>query len=250
MSERYFVRRAPTRPHEFEEEYWGTVVDPDGRVRQRIEEREQCLEDVRQEIDYLNSLPRGRLLDVGCGLGFLLSALPASWEKHGVEVSRFAARHASQWGEIHVGNLEGAGYSADYFDVVVMYHVIEHLEDPVSAIVEVHRILKPSGILLLGTPDFDSGCARRFKQNYRLLKDPTHVSLFTNESMHRFLRDHDFAIDRVEYPFFETRHFTVENLMRMFDTSKVSPPFYGNYMTFYAHKAGVEPSSVSTPTPP
>ena len=58
----------------------------------------------------------------------------------------------------------------------------------------------------------------------------------SNDSMHRFLRDHGFVIDRVEYPFFETRHFTLENLARLFDTSKISPPFYGNFMTFYCHK--------------
>jgi hypothetical protein len=100
----------------------------------------------------------------------------------------------------------------------------------------VRRIIKRGGILLLATPDFDSGCARRFGENYRMLHDQSHISLFTNDSMHRFLRDHGFVIDRVEYPFFETRYFTPENLMRLFDTSKMSPPFYGNWMTFYCHK--------------
>ena len=91
------------------------------------------------------------------------------------------------------------------------------------------------GIILLGTPDFDSGCARLFGNNYRLLNDPTHISLFSNDSMHRFLRDHGFTIDYVEYPFFNTRHFTEDNLKALFNTSKVSPPFYGNFMTFYCH---------------
>jgi hypothetical protein len=54
--------------------------------------------------------------------------------------------------------------------------------------------------------------------------------------MHRFLRDHGFIIDRVEYPYFETRYFTQENLMRLFDTDRISPPFYGNFMTFYCRK--------------
>jgi D-sedoheptulose 7-phosphate isomerase len=88
----------------------------------------------------------------------------------------------------------------------------------------------------LGTPDFDSGCARRFGKNYRLLHDPSHISLFSNDSIQRFLRDHGFIIDRVEYPFFETRYFTQENLMRLFDTTQISPPFYGNFITFYCHK--------------
>ena len=231
----YFTRREPAKSVDFEEGYWGTIVDPDGKSRDRLQECEQYLDDIKQELAYLNSLPPGRILDIGCGPGFLLSALSSEWERHGVEVSSFAAKYASQWGTIHTGSLEDAEYPDEHFDVIAMYHVVEHMEDPVAAIIEIHRILKLGGVLVLGTPDFDSGCARRFGKNYRLLHDVTHISLFTNESMHRFLRDYGFVIDRVEYPFFETRHFTEENLMRLFDTTRISPPFYGNFMTFYCH---------------
>jgi hypothetical protein len=93
-------------------------------------------------------------------------------------------------------------------------------------------LLKDKGTFIIGTPDFDSGCARRFGKNYRLM-GPEHIRLFSNDSMHRFLRDHGFKINKVEYPFFNSRLFNKENLMRLFDTSKVSPPFYGNYMTFF-----------------
>jgi phosphoheptose isomerase len=232
----YFRKRAAKQPVDYGEAYWGTVVDPDGNVRDRRKEREQHLDDIREELAFLNSLPPGRILDVGCGLGFLLSALSPAWDKHGVEISGFAAAHAREWATVHIGTLQDARYPTAFFDVLVMHHVIEHVEDPVPALLEAYRILRPGGVLVLGTPDFDSGCARRFGENYRLLHDPTHVSLFTNDSMHRFLRDHGFVIDRVEYPFFDTRHFTPDNLLRLFDTTKVSPPFYGNFMTFYARK--------------
>ena len=107
------------------------------------------------------------------------------------------------------------------------------MEKPEEEIKNIQRILKPEGILILGTPDFDSGCARLFGENYRLLHDKTHISLFSNDSMQRFLRDNNFGIFRTEYPFFETRFFTKENLMKLFDTIIISPPFYGNFMTFF-----------------
>lgn len=236
MSNEYFKRRVPKEPIDYEKAYWGNVVDPDGNVRDRREERDKYLDDIKQELAFLNTLPPGRILDIGCGLGFLLSALTRGWERHGVEVSEFAARYAREWANIHTGTVADARYPSEHFDVVVMHHVVEHLEDPVSVILEVYRILRRGGVLLLGTVDFESGCARRFGDKYRLLHDPTHVSLFSNDSMHRCLRDHGFTIDRVEYPFFETRHFTRENLMRLFDIANVSPPFYGNLMTFYCHK--------------
>lgn len=244
MSDRYFIRRDGSVETTFEEEYWGVVEDPDGGVRDRRKERELFLEDAAEEIAFLRALAPGRILDVGCGLGFLLSALQESWERHGVEVSEFATQHAAEWGAIHHGELSSAGYPDAYFDVVVLYHVIEHMPDPIAALRKVGQILKPGGVLLIGTPNFDSGCARLFGARYRLLHDRTHISLFNADSVHRLLRDHGFVIDRVEFPYFETRHFTRENLLKMFDNSSVSPPFYGNFMTFYAHKPAC-PSTVS-----
>jgi D-sedoheptulose 7-phosphate isomerase len=232
----YFVRRRPVRPADFEQAYWGTVVDPDGNRRDRSAERHKHLADVAAELAAINDLPPGRILDVGCGLGFLLSGVADGWDKHGVEVSGYAAARAQTWGRIHHGDLESAAYPDDHFDVVVMHHVIEHMEDPGAALVEARRVLRCSGLLILGTPDFDSGCARRFGDGYRLLHDPTHISLFSNESMHRFLRDHDFEIESVDYPYFETGYFTAENLLKLLDPEGVSPPFYGNFMTFYCRK--------------
>jgi len=232
----YFVRRQGSPHPDFEQAYWGTVVDPDGKARDRAAERDKHLADVARELATINDRPPGRVLDVGCGLGFFLSGVAQGWEKHGVEVSAYAAERARRWGDIHHGDLESAEYPDAHFDVVVMHHVIEHIPDPARALCEARRILRPDGLLIMATPDFDSGCARHFGERYRLLHDPTHITLFSNESMHRFLRDHGFVIEEVDYPFFETGYFTGENLLRLLDTDRVSPPFYGNFMTFYCRR--------------
>lgn len=236
MSQDYFVRRELPAGASYEEAYWGIITDPDGKVRDRRLERERYLADMQAELSFINALPAGRMLDVGCGLGFLLSGVAAGWERHGVEISAFAAGHAVPHGRIFPGRLEDAAYPGGHFDLVVLYHVIEHVHDPLALLKEIRRVLKPGGWLILGTPDFDSGAARRFGANYRLLHDITHISLFSNESMHRFLRDHGFCIERVEYPYFETRYFNEDSLLALFDTSRISPPFYGNFMTFYCRR--------------
>lgn len=227
----------PPRATSYEEDYWGEIVDPDGKRRDRSLEREQHLSDIAGELEYIAALPGGRVLDIGCGLGWLLSALGKEWDKFGIELSAYAAERARQYAEVFNGSLLDYLEPDVPFDLAVMHHVIEHMEDPVANIEKLRAILKPGAKLVLGTPDFDSGCARRFGANYRLLHDPTHVSLFSSDSMHRFLRDHGFKIEKVEYPFFETRHFTQENLMRLFDLDLVSPPFYGNFMTFYCTRS-------------
>ncbi len=232
----YFVRRVPTSLPDYEESYWGKIEDPDGVKRDRLQERDRSLADIPSELRFLNNLPGGRILDVGCGPGFLLSALDSKWERYGTEVSAFAAEHATAHGRIFCGKLKDAAYPSDHFDAIVFHHVIEHLDDPFSTLREVRRVMRPNGWMILGTPDFDSGCARLFGKRYRLLHDQTHVSLFTQESMYRLLRDEGFIIEKVDFPYFNTRHFTKENLLRLFDKQKTSPPFYGNFMTFYTRK--------------
>lgn len=234
--EAYFLRRNPPADADFEAGYWGSVVDPDGVLRDRLAERDRFLETVAEELAAIAALPPGRILDVGCGPGFLLSAVGEGWEKHGVEVSALAAEHARAHGRIHNGLLAEAAYPDGHFDVVVLHHVIEHVADPSALLREIRRVLAEDGLLILATPNFDSGCARRFGERYRLLHDKTHITLFSDDSMRRFLRDHGFRIERSDYPYFETPYFTQENLLRLMDTGQVSPPFYGNFMTFYCRK--------------
>ena len=234
--ERHFQRRPARGTPDYEDGYWHVVIDPDGKRRNRLDERAQHVADLREELEFVNALEPTELLDVGCGAGFFLSGVDAKHRRFGVEISRFAAENARQFAEIHAGTLESAGFASGRFGAVVLHHVIEHVEDPGALIGEIRRVLAPDGHLVLGTPDFDSGAARRFGERFRLLHDPTHVSLFSAESMHRFLREHGFAIERVSFPFFETRHFTRDNLERLFDTSQISPAFYGSFMTFYARR--------------
>jgi SAM-dependent methyltransferase len=232
----YFVRRSAPTTKDFEVGYWGTVTDPDGVSRNLLEERARRIEDVKEELAAINRMPPGRILDVGCGLGYLLSAVDDGWEKHGIELSRFAAEYASRHARVHVGDLRSANYPTHHFDAIVLYHVIEHMLDPVSEIEEIFRVLRPGGLLVVGTPDFDSAMARRYGDKYRMLSDVTHISLFSRESLERFLWDHGFCVDRVEFPYFDTRYFDRTELERLWNTNQVSPPFYGNIMTFYCHK--------------
>ena len=232
----YFVQIPPDGSATYEEEYHKETVDPDGNSRQLLNERDHALAGIKEIVDFLNNeVSPGRILDVGCGLGWLLSSLDDGWEKHGIEISRFASKHASQFGQVYNGILEDYTGVKD-FDVVVMNHVIEHLPDPINSLRIVYDLLKPGGSFVIGTPDFDSGAARRYGSNFRLLHDPTHISLFSCDSMHRCLRDLGFKIKHVEYPFFETPWFSETNILKIMDTKNISPPFSGSTMTFFCER--------------
>ena len=236
----YFIKRQLQKTAGFEEEYWGKVEDPDGYIRNMGNEREHKRELAREEIKFINTLDAGKILDIGCGTGAILEGIDETWEKHGVEVSKYAASKASDYGNIFLGEVHNAKYPKNNFDVILLFHVIEHLISPIEVMMEVHRILKEGGVLIIGTPDFDSGCARRYEDNFRLLHDQTHISLFSNESLHRLLLDYGFSIIRTEFYFFESKYFTKENILRLFNTEDVSPPFYGNILTKYCKKLNEE----------
>ena len=225
----YYVSIPPIN-QEYEESYHAVTIDPDGKKRYLLEERENNIRGMPEIVGWVNELPGGKILDIGCGPGWFLSTLGSEWDRHGVEISRFASSIAQKYGKIHNGTLKS--YEETCFDVIIMNHVIEHISDPIPFLEEVKLKLKPSGVFIIGTPDFDSAAARRYGDNFRLLNDPTHVSLFSLDSMSRCLRDLGFHIDAVEFPYFDTQWFNKEDLLRILDDKGISPPFYGSNMTF------------------
>ena len=88
-------------------------------------------------------MPPGKILDAGCGLGWFLSELDPAWERHGLELSSFAAEHARQFGDVKSCRIEDCPYPDEYFDVILFHHVIEHVPEPAEAIRQIRRILKP-----------------------------------------------------------------------------------------------------------
>lgn len=228
----YYVS-LPPRALQDSDNYWSQTIDPDGQSRNRLQEAQAYLANIKEELEFIEGLEPGKILDVGCGPGWLLSAIDPGWDKYGIEPSRKAGAIAASHANIEIGTFEDADVKNKTFDLIVMYHVIEHMKNPVDALRSAQSMLRPEGHMVLGTPDFDSGAARRYGANYRLLHDPTHISLFSNDSMHRLLRDVGFKIDNVAYPFFDTAYFNRRTLLNLLSPSGISPPFYGSFMTFY-----------------
>jgi 2-polyprenyl-3-methyl-5-hydroxy-6-metoxy-1,4-benzoquinol methylase len=106
-----------------------------------------------------HAVPSGSLLDVGCATGSFLSLARAKgWDCRGVEVSPFAAARARERTgcEIFCGKLEDAPFGRDAFDVITMWDLLEHLPDPLGGLERARALLKPSGLLLVNTPNEDS----------------------------------------------------------------------------------------------
>tara|TARA_Y100000589_G_C27185287_1_gene642387 strand:- start:2605 stop:3414 length:810 start_codon:yes stop_codon:yes gene_type:complete len=122
-------------------------------------------------------------------------------------------------------------------DVVISHHVIEHLEEPVLYLKRIVNSMNKDSIFVIGTPDFDCAMARLFGRKFRLLHDPSHISLFSTDSLARLCRDIGLKIERIEYPYFDTPYFCdVTDIKSRLEESSFSPPYYGNMVTFFCRK--------------
>ncbi len=141
---------------------------------------------VVERVGQLRPPPR-RLLDLGCGDGYLLSRLsPLAAEAWGIEPESAGARLARRQLDAYPNCvvLEGSGYQLPFpdrlFDLVTCTDVIEHLSHPEAALREIRRVLRPQGRLVLTTP-------RRLPGR---VWDRRHVQEFRPSELAALLRPH------------------------------------------------------------
>lgn len=141
---------------------------------------------------------RGRVLDIGCGRGVLLRSLLArGFTCDGFELSQQAASGLHSEVRLSIGaTLEDAGYSNDSFDMVVLWHVLEHLPDPDRTLEEIRRILKPGGLLVVAVPNFSSWQARVTGRFWFHLDPPRHLHHFSRFGLRRLLTRGGFQPER------------------------------------------------------
>ena len=149
----------------------------------------------------LRGVPAGRLLDVGCGKGrFLAAARDAGWQVMGVEfepTSAAAARH-NHGVEVVPGDFLKVPLDGD-FDVVTMWHVLEHLPDPAAAVARAVELLRPGGRLVLSVPNIDSLQARFGGEQWFHLDLPRHLFHFGPRSLSALAERAGLRVERIGY---------------------------------------------------
>ena len=144
----------------------------------------------------------GRILDVGCGPGKLLRVLrEQGWDAHGVDFSSVAAdsARAKHGLKVKCSDLLAAEYPQSSFDVVLFSHSLEHIYNPVETLREVHRILKPGGLLLIYVPNAGSFESHVFGKWWVQWDVPRHLFHFTKETITKLLVETGFRRSRITY---------------------------------------------------
>jgi 2-polyprenyl-3-methyl-5-hydroxy-6-metoxy-1,4-benzoquinol methylase len=151
-------------------------------------------------IENTSRLKCGRILDIGCGTGFFAAKMKENgWNVTGIE----PAVKAREMGITRFGLdiLEPEMISSlkeDSFDVITMWHSLEHLHDPHNYSREIQRLLKPDGLLISALPNCDSYDARHYGGLWAAYDVPRHLWHFTPETFSLFAEKNGFRITGIK----------------------------------------------------
>jgi 2-polyprenyl-3-methyl-5-hydroxy-6-metoxy-1,4-benzoquinol methylase len=143
----------------------------------------------------------GRLLEIGCARGeFLELAADAGFEAQGIEPDPATSAVARDRRRLRVctGTLSDAAIESESFDLVVLFHVLEHLDSPRRTIAEIHRVLKPGGFVIIETPNIQTRWFRIFGKRWRQLI-PDHYFFFSPPTLTRLLEACGFAVCEITH---------------------------------------------------
>lgn len=179
---------------------------------------------------------KGKVLDIGCGMGNFLNVFDDNWEKYGIEISEFAAKKAQDSG-INIIDFEDF---EKYFDLIIFRGVIQHLDTPFLNIQQAIKMLKPDGyIVFLATPNSNSLYYKFF--NTLPMLDPERNFLIPSDiTLEQILKNLNMNIQEIHYPYLQspysnpiTDHFKF--LMKCFGMN-YKFAFWKNSMELYAKK--------------
>ncbi len=139
---------------------------------------------LQKKIQLITSLLSGAgdLLDIGAGTGdFLKQAKNNSWTISGVEPNQ-GARKLAQEKEIELKE-SLTDFKGIKFDVITLWHVLEHLPDLEGTINEIEKLLNPGGILIIAVPKYKSYDAKYYKRYWAAYDIPRHLWHFSRDSL-------------------------------------------------------------------
>ena len=141
----------------------------------------------------------GHLLDIGCGYGYFLAACQKEgYQVNGSDVSEWAAQYAINiLGLIvTIGEISTVTFRPHSFDIITMWHFLEHTPDPHLAVRKAKSWLKRDGILVVDVPNYEGTDARHIREKWDGWSLPFHFYHFTPQSLVRLLGMHGFEVIR------------------------------------------------------
>jgi 2-polyprenyl-3-methyl-5-hydroxy-6-metoxy-1,4-benzoquinol methylase len=140
---------------------------------------------------------KGRLLDVGCAIGtFSNVAKRRGWEVTGIDINEGSAGYCREklGMDVVAGSFDDADFPQDFFDVVLMNDLLEHVPSPTKTLKKAHKYMKMGGIIFIVTPKIDSFMAKVSRSRWLHLKPNEHLFYFSSGTIKRLLEKTGFSV--------------------------------------------------------
>ena len=148
----------------------------------------------------IGELEKGKLLDIGCGVGDFLQQIESKgWQCTGIEPSEDAAKiaknriQATIYKPEEIGNLQDETY-----DVITMWHVLEHVDDLRTEVEHLFRLLKKGGRLVIALPNYKSYDATYYQDKWAAYDVPRHLNHFDKQTIVNIFNTKGLKIKNIE----------------------------------------------------
>ena len=184
----------------YKNDYFSNHYDEGLKIDSPEMKRRISQEDHR--IKFFRNLKRhGRILDIGCGMGYFLYACRIyGYEVEGQDVSGDSASYV--WSELKIpvitGQIEEIAIEDNSMDVITMWHALEHTPDPREHIKKACKWLKSDGLLVVDVPNYEGTDAQKMGRSWIGWSLPYHLYHFTPETLVSMLEKHGFKIIRTK----------------------------------------------------
>lgn len=168
---------------------------------------------------------KGRLLDIGAGTGdFIIAAQKRNWQAQGSEPNEKALAKARQKGLIL--ERDTTEFEDHFFQVVTLWHVLEHLPDYQKQIEELLRLIAPGGLAVVAVPNFTCHSAGYYKEHWAAFDVPRHLWHFSKASLIPLFEKQGFKLIKIK-PLWQDAYY-INLLSEKYQTGKmrVMPAFF------------------------
>ena len=176
----------------------------------------------RRLVEKVTSLKTGQILDVGTGTGFFLNEMKENgWQVTGTEKSSDARDFAKK--EFNLDNLPSENLftlKEKSFDVITLWHVLEHIHLLNENMETFARLLKTKGKLIIAVPNHDSFDAKHYREFWAAYDVPRHIWHFAPKQMKQFGEKHGFKLTTLHTMPFDS--FYVAMLSEKYKRSKLA----------------------------
>lgn len=210
------------------------------KIYQKV--RKHTLQKKLALINSFNSSEK-KILDIGSGTGdFLSTCKDGGWNVYGVEPSK-EARAISKNKKVNVTeNL--SSLNEDSFDIITLWHVLEHVENLFEYIETLKKKLKPNGVLIIAVPNYNSFDANHYKEYWAAFDVPRHLWHFSQESIKKLFGSVSMKVEKVLPMKFDSYYVSMLSEKYKYGRNRFIKAFYVGFLSNLKAKSTSEYSSL------